>query len=136
MKPLNYEELINDRNLHFIEGHISDEEFGNLLNSVDFMLLNYKNITTSGMYFMTLAHNLPTIAPNIPFFKLHSSDKTTIFFDYNEPLGPQIIEIFNIINSGWKPDLEEFEKLKHVYNMKNSAKKISKAFNSLIQTIY
>ena len=132
MKPLNYEELINDRHLHFIEGHISDEEFGNLLSSVDFMLLNYKNITTSGMYFMTIAYDLPIIAPNLPFFKLHSSDKTTLFFDYNESLGSQIVEIFNKINSGWKPDFEEFDKLKKIYDMEVSAKIISKAFNSLI----
>ena len=131
-KPTGYNKLKNDKNFHFIEGYIPDDYLKRIFNCVDFMLFNYKNITTSGMYFMTITYGLASIAPNLPFFKLHSSDKTTLFFDYNVSLSSQMKKIFKKINNGWEPDLDEFDKLRVKYNTKSSAEEISKAFYSLL----
>ena len=135
IKPVNYDELIKDSHFHFIAGYIENEIMGSLLNAVDFIFLNYKNITTSGMYFLSVTFNLPIIAPNLPFFKLHASDKTALFFDYNYPLSTQLTSIIDKINSGWKPSIGEFESLVKKYQTKNSVEKVSKAFNELTDGI-
>lgn len=131
IRPANYETLRKNRHFHFIEGRIPNKNMGNLLNAVDFMFLNYKNITTSGMFFLSVTFNLPIITSNIPFFKLHSSEKTAIFFDYNQPLIEQIDLIITQINDAWRPDVIEFSKLRNTYKHSISAKIINRVFNEI-----
>lgn len=133
IKPDNYDELIENEHFHFIEGHISDKLFGSFLNAADFMFLNYKSITTSSMFTLALTFKLPLIAPNLPFFKLHSSEKTTLYFDYNYTLENQIDPIIDMINSGWQPDSGEFQKMLERHDNKKSIIIIARAFDELVQ---
>ncbi len=130
-KPKELEQLVKNQNFQFIDGRIPDEEMGSLLNSVDHLFLNYKSITTSGMFFLSVAFNLPIIVPNLPFFRLHSSNKTSFFYNYNYPLDNQLKSIFNKINEGWIADDSEFEIMKADYNFERSAKINAKAFDEI-----
>jgi beta-1,4-mannosyltransferase len=131
VKPDNYDKLIKNPNFHFIEGRISDADMGDFLNAVDFMFLNYKSITTSGMYFLAVTLNLPVIAPDLSFFKLHTSDKTALLFSSKSPLIYQLNNIIEKINNDWEYDKYPFEVLKKEYSSSNSAKIIAKEFYKL-----
>ena len=131
-KPKRMDDLIEKGNFYFIEGRIKDELLGDLFNSVDFLFLNYSHITTSGMFFLSIAFDLPTIVPNLPFFKLQANSKTTLFFNYHYPLKLQLNNIIQIIEDGWEPDLNEFIIMREKYNFEQSAKINANAFQSII----
>jgi glycosyltransferase involved in cell wall biosynthesis len=55
------------------KGFLSDEEFSLLLYAADAVLLPYKLSSGSGVMFDGLAHGLPFVASDLPFFKEFSS---------------------------------------------------------------
>ena len=55
------------------KGFLSDEEFSILLYAADAVLLPYKLSSGSGVMFDGLAHGLPFVASDLPFFKEFSS---------------------------------------------------------------
>ena len=55
------------------KGFLSDEEFSLLLFAADAVLLPYKLSSGSGVMFDGLAHGLPFVASDLPFFKEFSS---------------------------------------------------------------
>jgi beta-1,4-mannosyltransferase len=116
-----------------IEGDVADEEMGNLFGAVDFLLLNYKNITTSGMFFLAVTMGLPVVAPNIPFFQLHSNARMSMLFDANRPLVEQMQEVTNTASMGWRPDQREFKRLREDYSLSASAAKVSSAFDKMVE---
>jgi beta-1,4-mannosyltransferase len=132
-KPDNLDQLMENGNFHYIEGRIPDKIMGSLVNSVDFLVLNYKSITTSSFFYLAVTFNLPIIAPNLPFFKLHASEKTALFFDYNRPLQFQLENIIGQINSGWEADRAELDEMQKIYNPSDSARKIAEALQQLSQ---
>lgn len=123
--------LIKKNNFYYIPGRIPNDKLGSLFNSVDFLYLNYQHITTSGLFFLSVTFGLPLIAPNLPFFKLHSTEDTTIFFDYNKKPVDQLNSVIRKIESGWTPNFQRFEKMKKEYSTKKSAEKIAKIYNWL-----
>lgn len=133
VKPSNLSALEKRKNFRYIEGKIPNEMMGNLFTSVDFLFLNYKSITTSGAFLLAVTFDLPTIVPNLPFFKLHASDKVALFFDYNEPLSNQIAKLVdNITGKSWQVDFDALQQIKENHNTQKAAKTISTAFYSLL----
>ena len=120
------------RNYHFIEGRVPNSKMKELYSMVDFTILNYKNITTSGMYFLTVTFKVPVIVPNLPFFKLHATESTAIFYDYNEGLIDQFTNIIDVIKSGWAPNISAFNDYCKIHNTEKSAQKISKVYEKLL----
>lgn len=129
--PNNHQELMNDGHYHHIKGRVPDQEIGNILNAVDYLLLNYKNITTSGMYFLALTFRLPIIAPDIPFFQLHSLPQTILQYDSSLPLDEELQKILNKINKGWVADMDQIETLRNTYQWSGSAQNIMLLYDEI-----
>ena len=130
-KPENLDKLNRTKKFIFIEGRVDNELIGSILNSVDFMLFNYASITTSGLFFLSVTFKLPIIAPNLPFFSLHSSNGTAILFDRTKSLSIQLKKIIRTINDGWDKNVQEFDCQINKYKTYNSAKLIANEFNLL-----
>jgi glycosyltransferase involved in cell wall biosynthesis len=115
-----------------VEGFIPSRELGSIFNAIDFLVLPYEKITTSGMYFLALTFQTPIIAPNLHFFNLHSTDgQTSLLYDKNN-YSESLNKVLNNAESSWCSNLEEFERLSSIYTWQQSANEISKAFDVLI----
>lgn len=133
-KPQNYSELITKGNFTIIPGKVPDEELGTLFSSIDYLFLNYKYITTSGLFFLAVTFGIPVIAPSLPFFVMHTNPNTAILYDYNQPITEQLDIVLRKINEGWKKDEKEMEKLKKQYDNYRSAKIIAENYKLISKT--
>ena len=96
--------------------------------NVNFLVLPYQSINTSGQYFLSIKYNLPVIAPNLPFFLYHGSNKNIIYYDYDEPIINHIEKIHkNIKNFKYTNS----KKLNQKYYDENEYKKITEILNDL-----
>jgi hypothetical protein len=132
-EPINLKKIQSRSNFHFYKGRIKDNDMGNIFNSVDFLFLNYKSITTSGLFFLSLAFDTMIIAPNLSFFFKHTSNKTAILYDKDIELKSQFDNILMRILQGPYDNKKEFAKLRSQFNFKKSARANAKLFNELIQ---
>lgn len=107
---------------------LKDEEVQYLFKNVNFLVLPYQSINTSGQYFLSIKYNLPVIAPNLPFFLYHGSNKNIIYYDYDEPIINHIEKIHkNIKNFKYTNS----KKLNQKYYDENEYKKITEILNDL-----
>jgi beta-1,4-mannosyltransferase len=119
------------RNFHHIEGRIPDEDLGGLLGAVDFLVVNYTSITTSSVYTLALTFGLPVIAPNLPFFSCHATERTALFLDHNTPVAEQLSDMVGRINDGWRADSTQLQALKSRHSQAEAARRIAAAFRVL-----
>jgi beta-1,4-mannosyltransferase len=114
-----------------IAGFISEKTLAEAYNACDFVALPYKEITTSGAFFLALTFDKPIIAPDLSFFKLHTADgSTALLYDH---VKRDISGVLRNIESGWEPDTDQLAKLKQKYSWKDSAKSIAALYDSLIK---
>jgi len=124
-------ESISSDRLKFIAGRVDRKDLGSLFCAVDFLVLNYSSITTSGMFYLALTFDLPVIAPRIPFFLCHGDERVTLFIEPDEPLENQVIALIEKIRNGWRADPTVFRSIKERHSHTEAARKIATAFRSL-----
>lgn len=107
---------------------LKDEEVQYLFKNVNFLVLPYQSINTSGQYFLSIKYNLPVIAPNLPFFLYHGTNKNIIYYDYDELIINQIETIYKNIQNFKHINLK---KLNNKYYDEKEYEKISKILNDL-----
>ena len=132
IRPKEITELNKDKNFTFIEGSLSEQYLSDLFSTVDFLFLNYKSITNSGQFYLATNYSLPVIAPDLDFFKMHSSQKTSILFESNKELSMQIDNIIDKIEKGWAFDAKEMERMNFNYDPKNSVFRLIEQLKILI----
>lgn len=118
-------------NITSISGHLSDEEMAYLFTKSDYLILPYKEITTSGMFFLSVTYELPVLAPSISFFESHGVNNSTVYTydpeDYNNSIKQQIIKLPK------KTLNKDFSTLKDMYNWNETNNKIFKAIESIVK---
>lgn len=118
--------------MSLLEGRVKDDELASILNGVDFLVMPYKSITTSGLYFLALTFNLPVICSNLPFFVLNGSEKTMLQFDLDKPLENEVRAVLKKIQGGWTPDQACIIRLKREHDPKSSASIIASLYSELL----
>ena len=108
---------------------MSDEKLIQSVIAADFIALPYESITTSGAYFLAISYDKPVIAPDLSFFKLHTTPKTALLYDANTR---KIAGVFAQIHNGWVIDQEELSRLKKSFDWNESSKHIAQAFDQII----
>ena len=84
---------LKNKNIIFVDGPIEDHKLGSYFQYSDHLFLNYDFITTSGLFFLAMTFELNVIAPDLPFFKQHSTPETVTFFNSKKPLISQWNEL-------------------------------------------
>ncbi len=123
--------FVNSDRSKFIAGRVDKEELGSVFCAVDFLVLNYSSITTSGLFYLALTFKLPVIAPRIPFFRCHGDERVTLFIEPDELLDDQFIDLIDKIENGWRADPTVFSSIKKRHSHAEAARKIAAAFRSL-----
>lgn len=118
--------------LHIGSDGLSHNMLADLLSCVDIMALPYSKITTSGAYFLALTCSVPVLAPNLPFFELHSSAGTALL--YGTDGGVLEIEraLSRLDQEQWEPDYIALQQLKQRFTWAAAGSRIAKAFDLLV----
>ncbi|RYL97089.1 glycosyltransferase [Sporolactobacillus sp. THM7-7] len=75
------------QNITFDLRFIPDEELADLIISSTFVVLPYKNITTSGTAILAVSLKRKIITPGTPFMKEYFDKSTSIMYDIEDPEG-------------------------------------------------
>ncbi|WKB37389.1 glycosyltransferase [Terrilactibacillus sp. S3-3] len=75
------EPYIGHKNITFDLRFIPDEELSDLITSSDYVVLPYKNITTSGTAILAVSLKRKIICPSSPFMKEYFDSHTAIMYD-------------------------------------------------------
>ncbi|MBC7486854.1 MAG: hypothetical protein H7282_08890 [Cytophagaceae bacterium] len=108
--------------------YLSEEMLLKNIIAADYVALPYVDITTSGAYFMAISYDKPVIAPDLPFFKLHTTPQTALLYDAKTN---KIGNAINKIHNGWRIDKKELAALKKEFDWNESASQIAKSFDKI-----
>ncbi|MGI8351373.1 glycosyltransferase [Niallia circulans] len=123
-------EKIDKENILKILKFIPDEEMVDLINSCDFVILPYQNVTMSGTAILALTYNKPIIISSSPLIREYLDESVAIFYDNENPENLyQAINQAEISKSKFK--YENFEKLKGKLDWNNIAKKAIKSYKEI-----
>lgn len=131
-KPGNFKSNGNCSKIIFYNGKIANDLIGSFFTYSDYLILNYKHITTSGLFFLALTFELPVIAPDLPFFCMHSSKNTAILYRSNRTIFDEWPRIIKQINSNRKNIDNDFIQYKDLYSFKSAAKHTAELYKELI----
>jgi beta-1,4-mannosyltransferase len=86
-----------NKNIIFDMRFIPDDEVADLFNVANFIVLPYKEITTSGTAILSLSFKKPIIAPKTPFMLEYFNSNISILYDSNDNQGlyKSLIKAFN-----------------------------------------
>jgi beta-1,4-mannosyltransferase len=115
------------------KGYLSDEELVGIIKAVDFVVLPYKKITTSGAYFLALTFNKKVLATNLPFFKAHSTEQIAVLYDGS--LHSLQAGLKRVIDEWPAPDIgKQLDQFKQQFSWDQSANNIAQAYGELIKS--
>jgi len=122
------EKVKNLKNIFFIEGFRSRGEMADLFVLANIIVLPYRKITTSGMFFMAVTFGKPILAPDIPFFKLHMAKNGGVLYRLNQN------DLRNEFNKACDVnfDIGAILRQKEIYSWTHSGSAIGKIFTGLL----
>lgn len=110
---------------------LNNKELAKYFLVVDYFALPYTKITTSGAYFLGITLKKTIIAPDLPFFKMHSTPSSLLLYDSKNRVNG-IKNCLTRISNGWIANEAELEELKNKFRWEDSTKIIAHAYNNLI----
>ena len=123
-------EKYNAKNIFEIPGFITEEEITYLFYKSNYLVLPYKDITTSGMFFLAVTYDLPILAPAISFFKKHGVLESTVFLYDPENYEQSLTERITKLSTQKSP--EHYKLLQKKYSWETTNNIIGKAIGNLI----
>lgn len=119
--------LNSSSNIQIIENRLTNNEYKNLLNSSDIILIPYSNFDyrVSGVFFESISHKKIIFIKDIESFNCYKGLSNSLYFFKNiEELSNLILTASEILN---KP--KDFERIKDLYGHITLATKLSELFN-------
>lgn len=128
---IDFKDLNNDKNiLNLQRDFLSDYDLSLLLNAADAVLLPYKVCSASGVMFDALAHGLPFVSSDLPFFKEFAVQDLGIVVRRDPKEYSNALEMLNKNYSRYKQAVDNFkEKLDWEFVAHEHAKIYIKAVN-------
>ena len=122
-------DVVNHNDIKFVGGFLSNEKISSFMQLCNYVVLPYRQITTSGAFFLSITFDKPVIAQNIDFFLQHVTDDTAVLYNSDEEL---IFKLKQIDSSLLKINSNNLSELKKKYSWHKSSKIIAREFNQLI----
>jgi glycosyltransferase involved in cell wall biosynthesis len=119
----------------YADRRIPHYELGDLHRACDMVALPYRKITTSAAYFMAITLDRPVLAPDLPFFRLHTGEEKHVAFLYDHAGGTEAIRacLAALAKDGFPEDPPAFRKIKELYTWRKAAAAIAPAFDALVK---
>lgn len=108
---------------------------GDLHRACDMVALPYLRITTSAAYLLAITLDRPVLAPDLPFFKLHTGQEKPVALLYEHSRGVDSIgETLSALGrNGFTSHHSAYQELKDQYNWRNFAGILAPAFDDLVK---
>jgi hypothetical protein len=122
-----YEKIKKYKFVDVKNSHLSNEEFIKCIDSCDYGLLPYKDISDSGILFSYLARNKPLLFSNIPrFHEFFNEQIADCIIQY--PLGEFLLKLRK---SNYKEHVKYFKRLSEKYEWSNISIQYKILYNKL-----
>lgn len=115
-----------------IERRLSDSELADHMTAVDFIALPYRHITTSSAFLLAVTLGKGVIAPDLPFFQLHSEPGMALLYPHGNP-EQGLRDALARISHGWRPDQKVMDKMRERYSWDDSCAVMAHEFDKLVQ---
>lgn len=116
---------------HIGASGVPHNTLADLINCCDMLALPYRRITTSGAYFLALTCRKPVIAPDLPFFTLHSKPSSALLYGGDHSVSVIADALGRLDRREWAPNLQSLIDLRGQYTWARSAARVAEAFDHL-----
>lgn len=113
-------------------GELSEEAFQKAFIAADIIILPYRTIQQSGIFNWCMAHDVPTLARDIPYFRsIYDEEGCLLLFRDQEEMVTQIDRLVG----GSDPTSEERKSFKRRYSFKEMANEHLKLYQGLADSL-